>query len=62
MDSIENKFNNCIHRSQEEETITIQRCSCQGGNYTDSGYKCLKRNIFKITPEICEYCCEFERK
>lgn len=57
----EYKFENCKHKSEKEETVTVHRCSCQGGDYTDSGYKCLKRNIFKIEPNICQYCDIFEQ-
>lgn len=56
------KFNNCSHRSQEEETVTIHRCKCQGGDYRDSGFKCHARGIFKISSEICEFCYLFKDK
>lgn len=52
----EYKFNNCIHRSEEEETLTVHRCKCQGGDYRDTGYKCKKRSIFKVIPAVCEHC------
>lgn len=58
----EYKFENCKYRSEKEESVTIQRCSCQGGNYTDTGYRCSKRDIFKVTPEICQYCWAFEKR
>lgn len=58
----EQKFLNCEYRSENEETVTIQRCSCQGGNYTDTGYRCSKRDIFKVTSEICNYCSVFKDK
>lgn len=53
------KFNNCQHRSEEEEAMTIHRCKCQGGDYRDTGYKCKVRSIFKIIPQICEHCTVF---
>jgi hypothetical protein len=56
------RFNNCKHRSEKEESVTVHRCSCQGGNYTETGYKCLMRDIFKINKDICEYCWLFEKK
>lgn len=56
------RFNNCKHRSEKEESVTVHRCSCRGGNYTDTGYKCLKRDIFKVNQEICQYCWLFEKK
>ena len=58
----EEKFENCKHKSAEQKTVTIKRCSCQGGDYTDTGYECLSRKIFKIYASICQYCYMFERK
>jgi hypothetical protein len=58
----EQKFLNCEYRSENEETVTIQRCACNGGNYTESGYRCSKRDIFKVTSEICDYCSDFKKK
>jgi hypothetical protein len=40
----------------------VRRCACQGGNYEDAGYDCLKRSIFKVDEEVCKYCWEFEDK
>lgn len=58
----EEKFNKCIHRSKEEHTVTIHRCKCQGGDYRDTGYKCAARSIFKVNPEICQYCSLFKQE
>jgi hypothetical protein len=41
---------------------SIKRCACQGGTYTVSGYQCLKRDIFNITPDICHYCSSFQER
>jgi hypothetical protein len=60
--SAEYKFSNCKYRSENEESVTVHRCSCQGGDYTDTGYKCFKRDIFKVAPEICQYCWAFEKR
>lgn len=60
--SAQEKFDNCTHRSEEEHTITIHRCKCQGGDYRDTGYKCFGRNIFKVSPSICEFCSLFRHK
>jgi hypothetical protein len=56
------KFINCIHRSTDLVSKIINRCKCSGGDYTDRGFYCNKKNIFKVTPEICEYCTEFNNK
>jgi hypothetical protein len=56
------KFYNCRHRSEEEREVIIKRCSCQGGNYTDKGWFCNKRNIFKINTTTCAECQEYEPK
>lgn len=56
------KFDNCTHRSIETRTTLIRRCACHGGDYEDTGYDCNARSIFKITPEICQYCWVFEDK
>jgi hypothetical protein len=58
----EYKFQNCKHRSTEESSVVIKRCACQGGDYNDTGYECLARKIFKVEPNICEYCYMFEKK
>lgn len=58
----EYKLANCKHRSETEETVTIHRCQCQGGDYTATGFKCLKRDIFQVNKDICEYCWAFEKK
>ena len=56
------KFNNCLFRSEDQETEVIYRCPCDGGNYEDTGYKCKARGIFKVEPSICEYCWAFKKK
>lgn len=56
------KFNHCKHRSPEEESRIIKRCSCQGGDYVEKGYFCHKRQIFKLGTQICEICELFESK
>jgi hypothetical protein len=56
------KFLNCKFRSEDVISKNIKRCACQGGSYTDQGYQCNKRNIFKINPDICTHCSEFENK
>ena len=56
------KFDTCKHRSEQEISKTIQRCSCQGGNYEVKGYFCYKKNILKVEPEICIHCNEYESK
>jgi len=55
------KFNNCKFKSKEMRTTVIHRCSCQGGNYEDTGYDCSARSLFKVTPEICQFCWAFEK-
>jgi len=65
--SIENinpssKFCTCKHRSPELITRMIQRCSCQGGNYTVTSYECFKREILDVTEEICKNCSEYDPK
>ena len=56
------KWENCKFKSEEISTLEIRRCGCEGGNYMDSGYKCSARNLFKIMPEICEFCWTFQNK
>jgi hypothetical protein len=56
------KFNNCIYRSEHEEKTIVHRCKCRGGNYEDSGYRCSAKSIFKIVPEICQFCNIFQKK
>jgi hypothetical protein len=56
------KFNSCRHRSNEEVSKTIRRCSCQGGNLETKGFLCYKRNIFKIDENFCNACNEYEAK
>jgi hypothetical protein len=58
----EKKFNTCKFKSEELQTKKIKRCSCQGGNYTVSGYSCTKRDIFNIDKYVCLYCIDFEKK
>lgn len=59
---LSSKFDTCKHRSTEEISRTIQRCSCQGGNYEVKGFFCHKKNILKLEPEICINCDEYEPK
>ena len=59
---LNNKFNTCRHRSQEKMTRIIKRCSCQGGNYTEEGFYCNRRSIFKIDQHFCQSCDQFEHK
>ncbi len=61
-DSNISKFDNCKFRSEGEEVRLIKRCSCQGGDYTEHGYVCSSKQIFKVTPEICANCEIFEPK
>ena len=56
------KFYGCKHRSIEEESAIIKRCSCRGGDYSLTGYRCYKRNIFQVNTEICSECLEYEPK
>jgi len=56
------KFLNCKFRSENTIEKVIKRCNCQGGNYTDSGFLCSKRDIFKISPDICAFCSQFQSK
>jgi hypothetical protein len=56
------KFNTCEFRSNDAIEKSIKRCACQGGTYTVSGYQCLKRDIFNITPDICHYCSSFQER
>jgi hypothetical protein len=56
------KFGTCKHRSEEEVSQTIKRCSCQGGSYEVKGYYCNKKNIIKLEPDICIHCEEYESK
>jgi hypothetical protein len=57
-----NKFDTCRHRSPQEITKMIKRCSCQGGNYAEKGFLCLKRSIFKVEPNFCQACDQYESK
>jgi hypothetical protein len=57
-----NKFNNCKHRSIDEQSQLIKRCSCQGGNYYQQGYFCNARQIFGVTPIICMQCDIYESR
>jgi hypothetical protein len=56
------KFDTCKHRSKEQVSKLIKRCSCQGGNYEAKGFMCYKKNIFKVSPGFCEACNEYEVK
>ena len=56
------KYKGCNYKSTELHKKVIQRCSCQGGNQTVEGYFCEKREIFKVTPEICEACPVYETR
>jgi len=56
------KFNTCQFRSSEVIEKSVKRCACQGGTYTVSGYQCLKRDIFNVTPDICHYCNLFQEQ
>lgn len=56
------KFQNCKHRSPDQKSVFVKRCPCQGGDYIDIGYECVARKIFKVTPEVCQYCHMFEQK
>ena len=56
------KFNTCRFRSEQEIERVIHRCSCQGGNYNEKGFFCEKRDIFKVAPETCVECTEYESK
>jgi hypothetical protein len=56
------KLNTCMHRSENEETHVIKRCSCQGGDYTKTGYVCNKRGIFGVNQEICAPCEDYASK
>lgn len=56
------KFDDCKHRSKEEITKVIKRCSCQGGDFETKGFFCFKRNIFKVEKGFCDSCNEFESK
>lgn len=60
--NVVNKFESCRHRSSEELTKIIKRCSCQGGNYTEKGFYCNKRSIFKVDQNFCQSCDQFEAK
>jgi hypothetical protein len=56
------KFNTCKFRSNEKYSQTIQRCSCQGGNYTIEGFFCTERDIFDVKPKMCRDCSVYESK
>jgi hypothetical protein len=56
------KFNTCRHRSPEEITKTIKRCSCQGGDIEAKGFFCFKKNLFKINEQYCNVCEMYESK
>lgn len=56
------KFQTCKFKSPEEIERHIQRCSCQGGNYTIKGYFCEARQLFQVTEEICKDCPVYETK
>ncbi len=57
-----NKFDTCRHRSEQEISKTIKRCSCQGGNYETKGFFCYKKNIFKVNHNFCATCDQYEAK
>lgn len=54
------KLQNCIFRSETELIKIIKRCACKGGNQEKKGFFCNKRQIFDITPDICQNCELFE--
>lgn len=54
------KFQNCKHRSFNEVSRVIKRCSCQGGDYELKSFFCNKRQIFDINKEFCMGCGEYE--
>jgi hypothetical protein len=56
------KFETCKHRSAEEISKMIKRCSCQGGPYEMKGYFCYRKNILKLDPEMCINCDLYESK
>lgn len=56
------KFDTCTHRSLNEVTHIIKRCSCRGGNYEMKGFFCNKKQIFDITKQFCESCEEYQSK
>ena len=56
------KFNSCKYKSIDLHKKLIKRCSCSGGDYTVEGYFCEAREIFKVTPEICEECPVYETR
>ena len=55
-------FQTCKFRSEDKIDRVIQRCSCQGGNYTISAYFCNERQIFEVSPEICKECPIYQSK
>jgi len=58
----ENNFNTCKFRSKEPRVLTIKRCSCQGGDYTEESHYCDERQIQKLTPDICERCILYQKQ
>jgi hypothetical protein len=58
----EEKLHNCKFRSETELVKVIRRCSCRGGNYEKKGYFCNKKQIFEVTPDICQNCELFESR
>ena len=56
------KYNTCIFRSSEEVSKTINKCSCQGGNYEIKGYFCNKKQLMDVNESDCESCEEYQSK
>jgi len=55
----EEKFNSCKHRPDEQVEIFIG-CPCQ--KKTKMVFKCIKKSITDVKPEMCEACDLFENK
>jgi 23S rRNA maturation mini-RNase III len=56
---MENNFENCAHRSENQVTKKVKTCGC--GKYKDvTGFECLKLGFFPLNPSKCENCTVFE--
>ena len=58
----EDKFNSCKHRGETEEEIVVQRCACEGGDYTRLSWRCYRINITDLNPGICGECELYESR
>lgn len=55
------KFDTCVHRSDEPEVSIITKCCSQKDIVTKS-YTCWALSIENVTPQICENCLHYRNK